>query len=89
MSRHPALRQARRSFVGGLVCCAGVAGIAALLPAAGFGEAAYPSRPVRLVVPFLPGGGADLMARLLSPHLQQDESEQTRWRNPIPTATRC
>jgi len=48
----------------------GLASIAALWPATGFGEATYPSRPVRIIVPFLPGGGADLMARLLQPHLQ-------------------
>jgi tripartite-type tricarboxylate transporter receptor subunit TctC len=55
----------RRGFVGGL------AAGAALAPVAGFAEAVYPSRPVRILVPFLPGGGADLVARLISPRLQQ------------------
>jgi tripartite-type tricarboxylate transporter receptor subunit TctC len=46
----------------------GVAG-GALAPCVALAQ--WPSRPVRIVVPFPPGGGADLISRLLAPHLQQ------------------
>ena len=49
----------RRAVVGGLA--------SALLPTTGLAQA----RTVRIVVPFAPGGGADLIARLIQPHLQQ------------------
>jgi tripartite-type tricarboxylate transporter receptor subunit TctC len=36
----------------------------------------YPSRPVHLIVPYPPGGGADLLARMMSPWLSERLGQQ-------------
>src|SRR4051812_2060710 len=38
--------------------------------------AAYPARPVRLIIPFSPGGGSDIVGRLISPSLTQLAGQQ-------------
>jgi tripartite-type tricarboxylate transporter receptor subunit TctC len=40
-------------------------------PALAFGQASYPNRPVRMIVPFAPGGASDFVARIISPKLSE------------------
>ena len=58
----------RRSF-----CSALAAG--ALAPGLVAAQAAYPSKPIRLIVPFPPGGGTDILSRLIAAKL----TETTKW----------
>jgi tripartite-type tricarboxylate transporter receptor subunit TctC len=42
-----------------------------LYPALAFGQASYPNRPVRMIVPFAPGGASDFVARIISPRFSE------------------
>jgi len=56
-----------------------IAAGATLLIAAGLAQAAapdYPSKPIRLIVPFPAGGGVDIVARSLTPHLTERWGQQ-------------
>jgi tripartite-type tricarboxylate transporter receptor subunit TctC len=53
--------------------------LAAMLPAASLaapGKDDYPSRPVRMIVPFAPGGASDTVARIIQPAMADSLNQQ-------------
>jgi tripartite-type tricarboxylate transporter receptor subunit TctC len=58
----------------------GAAALAAVLCTWGathaWAQASYPTKPVRLIVPWPPGGGADVLTRMLSPRLSEALGQQ-------------
>jgi tripartite-type tricarboxylate transporter receptor subunit TctC len=41
----------------------------ALFPAAALAQGSYPNRPIKMIVPFAPGGASDFVARIITPKL--------------------
>ena len=54
-----------------LVRCAAVAIALSLLAAGAQAQSKYPSKPIRLLTPFAAGGGSDILARLIGPHITE------------------
>ncbi|MFD2181966.1 Bug family tripartite tricarboxylate transporter substrate binding protein [Rhodoplanes azumiensis] len=56
------------------VCLAVTGGVAASLVVATSAAAQdkYPSKPVKIIVPYAPGGATDIVARLIGEHMRQD-----------------
>ncbi|WP_439497481.1 Bug family tripartite tricarboxylate transporter substrate binding protein [Bosea sp. (in: a-proteobacteria)] len=53
-----------------------LAACAALAPATAFGQANWPTQPIRMIVPFAPGGASDFAARLMQPKLSEMLGQQ-------------
>lgn len=62
--------------MGARLCAAFLGLVAAAVPVgAALAQAAYPNKPIRLIVPFPPGGGTDMIARTVAQKL----TDQHKW----------
>jgi len=52
-----------------LISLVATAALSAALPLAAMAQADYPSKPVKIIVPFFPGGTSDVMGRMMSEEL--------------------
>ena len=53
-----------------------IAAAAALLATAGSAQDQYPSQQIKIIVPFSPGGGTDLTARLIGEQMRRTFNQQ-------------
>ena len=58
----PFRNQARRA----VLAAAAATAVTALLPLAASAQAAWPNRPIKLIVPYAPGGGSDVIGRAIA-----------------------
>lgn len=59
--QHPAIRTSRRQWLAQAASAAAVVG----MPLGAFAQASWPNKPVKIIVPFVPGGATDAVARML------------------------
>jgi tripartite-type tricarboxylate transporter receptor subunit TctC len=53
-----------------------IVALLALLPATALAQTAYPAKPVKIVIPFAPGGASDFVGRIIQPKLAELLNQQ-------------